>query len=58
MGPDPPYHTVFFHIYGDKERSVFHDHNNCHDGKRIEKAHRTPGAAFRDRCRDCIRLDR
>jgi hypothetical protein len=55
MGPDNPYHTVLYHIYGDKERNVYHDHNDCPDGSRIEKQHRTDGTGGRDRCKECIR---
>jgi hypothetical protein len=38
------------------ERDVYHDHNDCPDGRRIEKQHLRSGTAGRPRCKDCIRL--
>lgn len=53
MGPDPAYHTTLGEY---KHRNVYHDHNNCPDGKRIKKEHRTPGTGGRPRCDECKKL--
>jgi hypothetical protein len=55
MGPDPAYHTDSPE-YEPKHREVYHDHNACPDGKRIEKRHRKDGKGGKERCKECIRL--
>ena len=42
---DPPEH-----------RNVYHDHNDCPDGKRILHKNRKSGTAGRPRCKACINL--
>jgi hypothetical protein len=42
---DPPEH-----------RNVYHDHNDCPDGKRILPKNRKSGTANRPRCKACINL--
>jgi hypothetical protein len=55
MAKVPPYHTTTpERPYG--ERDVYHDHNDCPAGRRIEPQHRRPGTAGRPRCLDCARL--
>ena len=38
------------------ERDVYHDHDNCPDGKRIRPEHKAPGDAGRPRCKECVKL--
>jgi hypothetical protein len=52
---DPPYHTNS-EEYPPRERNVYHDHNDCPDGRRILRQHREVGTAGRPRCAECIRL--
>jgi len=42
--------------YPPRERNVYHDHDDCPDGRRIKSWHRKPGNAGRPRCDACIRL--
>lgn len=49
-----PYHTVEPEL--PPERNVYHDHNDCPTGRRIEPRHWRQGSANRPRCKDCIRL--
>lgn len=53
MPKDPPYHTTSPE-YPPKERNVYHDHNDCPDGRRIKVEHRRSGTAGRPRCDACI----
>ena len=41
-----------------KQREVYHDHDDCADGRRIKTLHRKPGRGFppRRRCDECIKL--
>jgi hypothetical protein len=55
MGPDPAYHTNSVE-YEPKHREVYHDHNNCPDGKRIKDEHREQGTGNKPRCKECIKL--
>ena len=48
------YHTTSPE-YPPKERNVYHDHDDCPDGKRIKPQHKVPGTAGRPRCMECIR---
>jgi hypothetical protein len=55
MAKVPPYHTITPEKpYG--ERDVYHDHNECPAGRRIEPQNRRPGTAGRPRCLDCASL--
>jgi hypothetical protein len=40
-----------------EHRNVYHDHDDCPDGKRILHRHRVDGTAGRPRCKECIKLD-
>jgi hypothetical protein len=42
MPPDSEYHTVL-PAYGPREQNVYHNHNDCYEGRRIKQEHRTPG---------------
>lgn len=55
MAKDPAYHTNSPE-YPPKQRNVYHDHNDCPDGKRIKSWHRVSGTANRPRCDECIKL--
>lgn len=37
-------------------REVYHDHDNCHDGKAIKPQHRVSGTGGKPRCKVCISL--
>jgi hypothetical protein len=37
-------------------RDVYHDHNDCKDGKQILDKHRKSGTGYRPRCKECIKL--
>jgi hypothetical protein len=38
-------------------RDVYHDHDDCKDGKQIQAKHRKAGKGNRPRCKVCIGLD-
>ena len=42
--------------YAPQHREVYHDHENCHDGKDIKPQHRVNGTGGKKRCKECIRL--
>jgi hypothetical protein len=50
-----PFHTTSLK-YGSEHRNVYHDNNQCADGKRIEPEHRVSGTAGRPKCDECKRL--
>ena len=50
-----PYHTNSME-YPPKHRNVYHNHDNCPDGKHIKPQHKEQGTANRPRCDECIRL--
>jgi hypothetical protein len=50
-----PYHTNSPET-GTINRAVYHDHDDCFEGKRIEKLHKEKGTAGRRRCDVCIML--
>ena len=52
---DPAYHTNSPE-YAPKHRNVYHDHNDCPDGKRIKPEHRVNGNGGKPRCDECIKL--
>jgi len=37
-------------------RGVYHDHDNCPDGRRILLKHRENGTGGKPRCKECIKL--
>lgn len=55
MAKCPPYHTNSPE-YPPKERNVYHDDDDCPDGRRIKPEHRRSGTDNRPRCDACIRL--
>jgi hypothetical protein len=55
MSKVAPYHTNSPE-YPPRERNVYHNHDDCPDGKRIKPWHKQQGDAGRPRCDVCIRL--
>lgn len=49
-----PYHTIL--PERPPERDVYHDHDNCPDGRRIKPEHWKSGTAGRPRCKECQKL--
>jgi len=49
------YHTTSPE-YPPSHRNVYHDHDDCHDGKAIKAKDRVSGTAGRPRCKVCIDL--
>jgi hypothetical protein len=54
MAKVPPYHTNSPE-YPPRERNVYHDHDDCPDGRRIEEQHKRAGTGNRSRCDECIK---
>jgi hypothetical protein len=50
-----PYHTNSME-YPPPRREVYHDRNDCPDGKRIKREHRENGTGNKKRCDACSRL--
>jgi hypothetical protein len=50
-----PYHTNSPE-YPPSHREVYHDHDDCHDGKAIKPWHRVSGDGGKPRCKVCISL--
>ena len=42
--------------YPPEHREVYHDHDDCFEGKKIKPEHREPGTGGKQRCKVCIRL--
>jgi len=55
MAKVPAYHTNSPE-YPPKHREVYHDHDNCPDGKRIQAKHRENGTGGKLRCDECKKL--
>jgi len=55
MAKVAPYHTDTPE-YPPKHREVYHDHDDCHDGKAIKPQHRKAGTGNKPRCKVCINL--
>jgi hypothetical protein len=55
MAKVPAYHTTTPED-GVHHRNVYHDHDNCPDGKRIKPQHRVSGTGNRPRCDECKKL--
>jgi hypothetical protein len=51
-----PYHTINPESQNPGHRDVYHDHDDCPQGRRILPQDRRPGTGNRPRCDDCIRL--
>lgn len=55
MGKVYAYHTDSPE-YLPQHREVYHDHDDCADGKKIEQKHRKAGTGNKKRCKVCERL--
>jgi hypothetical protein len=55
MAKVDPYNTNS-EEYPPKHRNVYHDHDDCPDGKRIKSWHRESGTGGKQRCDECIKL--
>ena len=55
MAKVPPYHTNSTE-YPPSHREVYHDHDDCPDGRRIKPQHRLAGTGSKPRCKECIQL--
>jgi hypothetical protein len=55
VAKDPPYHTNLME-YPAEHRSVHHDHNSCHDGKRIKPEHRVNNTGGKPLCKVCAKM--
>lgn len=55
MGKVAPYNTNSPE-YPPEHRNVYHDHDDCADGKRIKHEHRESGTGGKLRCKECIKL--
>jgi hypothetical protein len=55
MARDPNYHTDSPE-YPPHHRTVYHDHNDCKDGKQILPKHRKDGDGNKPRCKECIKI--
>jgi hypothetical protein len=55
MAKVSPYHTNSLEE-PPKNREVHHDHDDCFEGKKIEKKHLEKGTGGKPRCKECIKL--
>lgn len=55
MAKAPPYHTNSPE-YPPQHRNVYHDHDDCPDGRRIQLRHRESGTGGKPRFKECIKL--
>lgn len=55
MSKIAPYYTNSME-YPPLHRKVYHDHDDCPDGKRILLRHRENGTGSRPRCDECKKL--
>lgn len=56
MAKVAPYHTDSPE-YPPKHRNVYHDHDDCPDGRQIKPWHKKAGMGIsRHRCDECIKL--
>ncbi len=56
MAKVKPYHTETPE-YPPEHRRVYHDHDDCPNGRRIKPEHRQPGTGNKLRCLECEKLD-
>ena len=49
---DPAYHTSSLE-YPPEHRSVYHNNNDCENGKRIKPEHRESGTGNKRLCKHC-----
>ena len=55
MAKVPPYHTDF-EEHPAESRKVYHDHNNCPDGRLILPHHRKSGTGGKPLCKKCAKM--
>jgi hypothetical protein len=55
MGKVLAYHTNSPE-YPPTHRNVYHDRDDCPDGRHIKLEHRVPGTGNRPRCDECTKL--
>jgi len=55
MSKVKPYHTNSTEE-PPRHREVYHDHDDCADGKRILPRHLEQGDGGKPRCKECIKL--
>ena len=53
MGKVAAYHTDSPEY---SHREVHHDHDDCFEGKKIKREHKTLGTGGKPRCKECVRL--
>lgn len=53
MSKVQPYHTDTPEGGQVGHRDVYHDHDNCSEGRRIKPKNRRPGTGGRPRCDEC-----
>ncbi len=51
-----PYHTTTPEAGDPGHRDVYHDHNDCSDGKRILPQNKVSGTGGRPKCDECKTL--
>jgi hypothetical protein len=51
-----PYHTITPEQDEPGHRNVYHDHDDCPDGRRIKAENKRSGTAGRPRCDACTEL--
>jgi len=56
MAKVAPFHTNS-EEYPPKHREVYHDRDNCFEGKKIKPEHRESGTGGKLRCKVCNELD-
>jgi hypothetical protein len=49
------YHTNSLE-YPPEHRNVYHDHDDCFEGRQIKPPHRQNATGGKRRCKECIRL--
>jgi hypothetical protein len=55
MAKSNPYHTDSLE-YRPEYWNVYHDHEDCPEGKKILDIHREYGTGGKERCKECIKL--
>jgi hypothetical protein len=56
MAKVSPYNTDSTE-YPPEHRNVYHNHDNCSEGKKIKPQHRKNGTGGKKQCKECIKLD-
>lgn len=55
MAKVDPYHTNSIEE-PPEHRQVYHDHDDCYEGRKIEPRHKESGTGSKQRCKVCITL--